>query len=401
VSVRRHYVLAAGGTGGHMVPAHALGRELARRGHRVALITDERGKRIPGLFEDIETHVMPAGRVAGGPLGWFKAWLGIRAGREMARRLYREFKPTAVVGFGGYPALPALLGALDCGVGTAVHEQNAVLGRVNRLLAGRVDAIATAYPLVQRLKPRYLSKTHLVGNPVREEVKIIGRARFPEYGEETGFNLLVTGGSQGATILSSVVPAGLGLLPERLRNRLKIVQQCRPEDIDAVRASYQQLGLKAELTTYLEDLPSVLAESHLVIARAGASTIAELTVAGRPAILVPLPSAMDDHQTANAHEMAAEGGARAIPQSQFTPERLALEIMSVAADPEVLIAAAAHAKACGRPRATEDLADLIESFGRTPVMDAIGDRERGKAKVVPGLAPGAATRSFCLQEMIG
>ena len=398
MSVRRHYVLAAGGTGGHMVPAHALGRELARRGHRVALITDERGKRIPGVFEDIETHVMPAGRVAGGPLGWFKAWLGIRAGREMARRLYRGFKPTAVVGFGGYPALPALLAALDCGVATAVHEQNAVLGRVNRLLAGRVDAIATAYPTVQRLKPKFLSKTHLVGNPVREEVKAIGRARFPEYGEDGPFNLLVTGGSQGATILSTVVPAGLGLLPEAVRKRLKIVQQCRPEDIDAVRASYQQLGLDAELTTYLEDLPSVLAQSHLVIARAGASTIAELTVAGRPAILVPLPSAMDDHQTANAHEMAAEGGARAIVQSDFTPERLASEMMSLIADPEALIAAAAHAKACGRPRATEDLADLIESFGRTPVMDAIGDIERGKAKVVPGLAPGAATRILALQR---
>jgi len=390
VSIQRHFVLAAGGTGGHMVPAHALGRELARRGHRVALITDERGKRIPGLFEDIETHVMPAGRVTGGPFGWLKAWAGIRAGRIMARRLYREFKPTAVVGFGGYPALPALLAALDSGVATAVHEQNAVLGRVNRLLAGRVDAIATAYPVVQRLKPKFVKKTHLVGNPVREEVKAIGRARFPEYGEHTPFNLLVTGGSQGATILSSVVPAGLGLLPEALRARLKVVQQCRPEDIDAVRAEYHTLGLNAELTTYLEDLPSVLAASHLVIARAGASTIAELTVAGRPAILVPLPSAMDDHQTANAHEMAAEGGARAVPQTQFTPERLAQEIMSVAGDPEALIAAAARAKACGRPMATEDLADLIESFGRTPVMDAIGDDKRGKVAPAPGLIAGGA-----------
>lgn len=389
MKVKRHFVLAAGGTGGHLVPAHALAGELARRGHQVALITDERGKRIPGLFDGIATHVMPAGRVAGGPLGWFKAWLGIRAGRAMARKLHREFKPTAVVGFGGYPALPALLAALDCGVATVVHEQNAVLGRVNRLLAGRVDAIATAYPDVQRLKPRYAFKTHLVGNPVREEVKAIGRERFPHYGEETPLNLLVTGGSQGATILSSVVPAGLGLLPESLRVRLKIVQQCRPEDIDAVRAEYNKLGLDAELTTYLEDLPSVLAASHLVIARAGASTIAELTVAGRPAILVPLPSAMDDHQTANAHEMAIEGGARAIPQAQFTPERLASEILSFAGDPEALIAAAAHAKRCGRPLATEDLADLVESFGRTPVMDAIGDDQPAKVQAVPGLAAGA------------
>jgi UDP-N-acetylglucosamine--N-acetylmuramyl-(pentapeptide) pyrophosphoryl-undecaprenol N-acetylglucosamine transferase len=339
---------------------------------------------------------MPAGRPAGGPLGWIKAWFGIRAGREMARKLYRDFQPTAVVGFGGYPALPALLAALDLGICTAVHEQNAVLGRVNRLLSGRVDAIATAYPDVQRLKPKFASKTHLVGNPVREEVKAIGRERFPEYGPETPLNLLVTGGSQGATILSTVVPAGLGLLPESLHARLKIVQQCRPEDIEAVRATYKSLGIAAELTTYLEDLPSVLASSHLVIARAGASTIAELTVAGRPAILVPLPSAMDDHQTANAHEMAVEGGARAIPQAQFTPERLASEILSFAGEPEALIAAAAHAKKCGRPLATEDLADLIESFGRTPVMDAIGDEERGKVQVAPGLAAtGSAQSSLC------
>ncbi|WP_116091479.1 undecaprenyldiphospho-muramoylpentapeptide beta-N-acetylglucosaminyltransferase [Sphingomonas crusticola] len=390
MKVQRHFVLAAGGTGGHMVPAHALGRELARRGHRVALVTDERGKRIPGLFADIETHVMPAGRVAGGPLGWLKAWVGIRAGRAMARQLYRDLRPTAVIGFGGYPALPALLAALDSGVVTAVHEQNAVLGRVNRLLARRVDAVATAYPDVQRLKPRYAAKTHLVGNPVREEVKAIGRARFPEYGVDTPLNLLVTGGSQGATILSSVVPAGLGLLPEPLRARIKVVQQCRPEDIEAVRATYNKLGIAAELTTYLEDLPSVLAASHLVIARAGASTIAELTVAGRPAILVPLPSAMDDHQTANAHEMGVEGGARAIPQSQFTPERLAAEILSLTGEPEALIAAAAHAKACGRPNATEDLADLVEGFGRTPVMDAIGDTKRGKSKPAGALAIGSA-----------
>jgi UDP-N-acetylglucosamine--N-acetylmuramyl-(pentapeptide) pyrophosphoryl-undecaprenol N-acetylglucosamine transferase len=178
-----------------------------------------------------------------------------------------------------------------------------------------------------------------------------------------------------------------------MRARLKVVQQCRPEDIDAVRAEYQRLHIVAELTTYLEDLPSVLAASHLVIARAGASTIAELTVAGRPAILVPLPSAMDDHQTANAHEMAVEGGARAIPQAQFTAERLASEIVSLAGDPEALISAAAHAKACGRPNATEDLADLIEGFGRAPVGEAISDRKRVGAKLPNGLAIGSARTS--------
>jgi len=385
VTVTRSFILAAGGTGGHMVPAHALAGELIARGHQVALITDDRGARIPGLFDGVPVHIMPAGRVAGGPLGWLKAWLGIRAGRKMARRLYTEVEPTAVIGFGGYPALPALLAALDAGVKTAVHEQNAVLGRVNRLLAGRVDAIATAYPDVQRLKPAYASKAHLVGNPVRDVVIEIGRAPFPVPVGDTPIRLLVTGGSQGATILSTVVPDSVARLGAGLRARLHIVQQCRPEDIDAVRARYADIGVEARLDTYLTDLPTELSLAHLVVARAGASTIAELTVAGRPAILVPLPSAMDDHQTANAREMAMRGGAQTIAQTDFTPERLARALTEWLGDNEALIAAAAHAKACGRPNATRDLADLVESLGRTPVMDAIGDRERGAIVAQPAM----------------
>lgn len=391
MTVTRHFVLAAGGTGGHMVPAHALAAELGARGHRVALITDARGARIPGLFDGVETHVMPAGRVQGGPIGWLRAWFGIRAGRAMARRLHRGFAPTAVVGFGGYPALPAVLAGLDEGIATAVHEQNAVLGRVNRLLAGRVNAIATAYPDVARLKPRFRAKTRLVGNPVREVVREIGRRPFPAPAPGGPIRILVTGGSQGAAILSAIVPTGLGRLAEPVRRRLNIVQQCRPEDIEGVRAAYAGFGITAELATYLEDLPARLDAAHLVIARAGASTIAELTVAGRPSILVPLPSAMDDHQTANARELAAAGGAKAIAQADFTPDTLARAITEWVDDPEALIAAAAHAKACGLPNAAQDLADLVEGFGRPPVMDAIGDDVRGTAVPAPaGLVAGGA-----------
>lgn len=353
------FVLAAGGTGGHMMPAHALAGVLKARGHEVALITDERGRRIPGLFDGLEVHVMPAGRVQGGPIGWLKAWSGIRAGRAMAKRLFKTKKPKAVIGFGGYPAYPALLAALDTKVATGVHEQNAVLGRVNRLLARRVDLIATAYRTVQRLRPRDAAKVYLVGNPVRDEVKRIGRAAFPPLWGDSAVRVLVTGGSQGASILSEVVPDGLGLVPEPLRGRLKVVQQCRPEDIDRVRASYARLGITAELSTYLEDLPAVLANTHLVVARAGASTIAELTVAGRPAILVPLPSAMDDHQTANAAEMAETGGAISIAQKDFTPERLARAVTELSAH---LADAGLKAKAAGHPDAAEKLADLVEAL---------------------------------------
>jgi UDP-N-acetylglucosamine--N-acetylmuramyl-(pentapeptide) pyrophosphoryl-undecaprenol N-acetylglucosamine transferase len=386
VSIVRHFVLAAGGTGGHMVPAHALAAELMARGHHVALVTDERGAKIPGLFDGVQTHILPAGRIAGGPIGWLRAGRSILAGRAMARRLNETFRPAAVVGFGGYPALPALLAALKDGIPTAIHEQNAVLGRVNRLLAGRVDAIATAYPEVERLKPKYAGKTVLVGNPVRDIVKQIGNRPFPSLSADSPFRVLVTGGSQGATILGDVVPDGLGQLPVALRQRLQVTQQCRPEDIEQVRAKYAFLGIPADLATYFADLPDKLALAHLVIARAGASTIADVSVAGRPAILVPLPSAMDDHQTANAREMAMSGGARAIAQSGFTPAELARQIEHVAGEPDTLINAASRARACGRPHAAQDLADLVERLGRTPVMDGLPASEPAHGQLKGALA---------------
>lgn len=369
MSVKRHFVLAAGGTGGHMVPAHALAAELIARGNRVALITDERGARIPGLFDGVETHLLPAGRLTGGPIGWLKAWRNIRAGREMARTFYEGFRPSAVVGFGGYPALPAVLAAFRSGIPAAVHEQNAVLGRVNRLLARKVAAIATSYPDVQRLNPRYADKVTLVGNPVRAEVAALRDEPFPMLDEDGVFRLLVTGGSQGASVLSKVVPEGLGLLPVGFRRRLQVTQQCRPEDITAVRAQYAALGIPADLATYLPDLPERLAWSHLVIARAGASTIAELTEAGRPAILVPLPSATDDHQTVNVREMVAAGGARSIPQDKFVPVELAKQMQKLAIEPGALENAARRAWGCGRPNAVRDLADLVEGLGRAPIME--------------------------------
>jgi len=378
--ITRHFVLAAGGTGGHMVPAHALAEELMRRGHRITLITDARGAKIPGLFEGVDVQIMPAGRIAGGPIGWLKAANQILKGRAMAKRLYRSIEPAAVVGFGGYPAFPAVAAAASMGIATAVHEQNAVLGRVNRLLAGKVDAIATAYEQIDRLRPAYARKVELVGNPVRDEVLALREQHFPAM--EGNFNLLVTGGSQGASILSAVVPDGLALLPEDTRKRLKVTQQCRAEDIDQVRARYTELGISAELATYLPDMPRILATSHLVIARAGASTIAELTAAGRPAILIPLPSATDDHQTSNAREMVKSGGARMIAQAEFTPERLAKEMVEYGLDEESLAMAAAHARAVGHPDAARDLADLVERIGRTPGMDPL-PVEEPQTRAVP------------------
>ncbi|HVM22204.1 MAG TPA: UDP-N-acetylglucosamine--N-acetylmuramyl-(pentapeptide) pyrophosphoryl-undecaprenol N-acetylglucosamine transferase, partial [Sphingomicrobium sp.] len=314
-----NFVLAAGGTGGHMIPAHALAAELRSRGHGVLLITDDRGARFPGLFKDVPVHILPAGRLGGGPIGWLKALASVARGRGEAKRLYRDHPPDAVVGFGGYPAFPALLAASALNVPTVLHEQNAVMGRVNRLLAGEAAAIGTAYDEVDRLKPRYRDKAVLIGNPVRDEIARLGELPFPPFDEGGPLKILVTGGSQGATVLSQVVPAGLGLLDPSLRHRLQVVQQCRPDDIERVRAQYAELGIPAELTTYIEDMAEKLGDAHLMIGRAGASTVAELSAAGRPAILIPFAAATDDHQTANARELVNAGGARAIDQASFTP----------------------------------------------------------------------------------
>ena len=379
----RHFVLAAGGTGGHLLPAFALATELDRRGHHVALITDKRGAQIPGKPDFMPAHVLPAGRFGKNPLQWLKGAKAVWEGRTMALRLFDSFQPSAVVGFGGYPSLPAILASTSADIPTVVHEQNAVLGRVNRLFAGRVNAIATAYPDVQRLKPAHKDKVFLVGNPVRAEVLTLRDDPFPSYGEDGLLRVLVTGGSQGARVLSEVVPDGLAMLPPAIRQRLQVTQQCRPEDLDAVRERYRNHGIPAELATYFEDMQSRLADAHLFIGRAGASTIAELTAVGRPAILIPLPIATDDHQAFNAREMAKAGGARMIRQDKFEAKELAKQIRVLADDPQGLSNAAHAAWNCGRPKAVEDLADLVESFGGADMMDVIrvgGNNARGASQ---------------------
>jgi len=396
-TVSRHYVLAAGGTGGHLTPAFALAHALERRGHHVALITDARGAAIPGKPDFLTAHVLPAGRFTANPLSWPKAIRAVLEGRRMALRLYETFAPTAVVGFGGYPALPALLAARSAKVPSVIHEQNAVLGRVNRLLSGRVDAIATSYPEVDRLAEKHAGKVHLVGNPVQPQIIDLRSEPFPAFTADGLFRVLVTGGSQGASILSQIVPDGLAMLPPALRGRLQVTQQCRPEDLEAVRARYAEYGIPAELGTYFEDMDARLADTHLFIGRAGASTIAELTAVGRPAILIPLPIATDDHQSANTREIVAAGGARMIRQPMITvkePESysgdkanavrsrqtdiiqkmkkdVCRQIQAMAQHPETLATAAHAAWNCGRPDAAEKLADLVESFGGAPIQDVI------------------------------
>ena len=367
----RHYILAAGGTGGHLIPAYALANELHLRGHHVALITDERGAMLPGRPDFLTAHVLPAGRFGKNPFKWMQGFRAVLEGRQMARRLMDAYDPSAVVGFGGYPSLPGMLASTSAGVPTVIHEQNAVLGRVNRLLAGRVSAIATAYPDIARLKAKHLAKTYLVGNPVRTEVLALRDEDYPAFTDNGILRVLVTGGSQGARVLSEVVPDGMAMLQPALRQRLQITQQCRPEDLERVRERYRNHDIPAELGTYFEDMETRLADCHLFIGRAGASTIAELTAVGRPAILIPLPIATDDHQAANTSEMVQAGGARMIRQDRFDAKELAKQIQAMAQAPHTLANAAHGAWNCGRPNAARDLADLVESFGGAEMMDVI------------------------------
>ena len=371
MTATRHFLLAAGGTGGHMLPAYALAGELIARGHRVALVSDDRGLRIPGAPAEMETHVLPAGRVSGGPIGWIKAALAIRKGRAMAIDLIRDFDPAVAVGFGGYPSLPSLLAARATKRPSVVHEQNAVLGRTNRMLASGVNAIAVAYRNIQRLPEACEDKRHLTGNPVREEIIAIRDDGFPPLPEDGIFRLLVVGGSLGATVLSEVVPAAIAMLPRALLDRLQVVQQCREDDIETVRAKYADLGVAAECAPYIQDFPERLRWAHLVIARAGASTVAELACAGRPAIFVPYPHAMDDHQTYNVVDMVEAGGAVAFAQPDFTAGAVAKHIQRMALEPGALEDAAERAASCGLPDATRDLANLVESLAAPPMMDVI------------------------------
>ncbi len=375
-----------------MLPAFALGAELMARGHRVMLVSDDRGQRIPGVPDGMAVELLPAGRMTGGPLGWVRGGLAIARGRRAARRLIRDFAPTAVAGFGGYPSLPTLLAASSLNVPMLIHEQNAVLGRVNRLMAGRVQAIATAYRRVQRLDAKYAAKVHMTGNPVRADILALRAEDFIAPAPGGIIRLLVIGGSLGATILSDVVPAAIAVLPRALAARLQVVQQCRAEDVDRVRAAYTDLGVPAVCEPYFADMARLLGDAHLFIGRAGASTVAEIGVAGRPAVFVPFPGAMDDHQRHNVADLVQAGGAWALAQPDFTPAALAKLLQRLADDGDALAHAAAAAARCGLPMATQDLADLMEQVGGAPMMDVIRVGAAQGARRQTAVRPSGAAR---------
>lgn len=356
----RTIALAAGGTGGHLFPAEALASVLVSRGHSVHLLTDGRAEKYGEAFPPETVHRIISATFAGGAPQRAKAAAKLALGLGQAFVLVRRLKPAVCIGFGGYPTVPPVLAASLAGVPTVIHEQNAVLGRANRFLASRVTAIAAGTARVA-LSERDRPKMVETGNPIRPAVREAADAPYPPVGPDAQLKLLVFGGSQGARFLSEVVPGAVGQLDRTFQRRLAVTQQCRPEDIETVRATYERLGVTADLSPFFRDLPARIAASHLVISRAGASTVAELSAIGRPAIMVPLPHALDLDQHANAAILADAGGGWTIRQEQLTPERLAIELRHLLEKPERLAKAAAAARRVGRLDAAERLADLVEA----------------------------------------
>jgi UDP-N-acetylglucosamine--N-acetylmuramyl-(pentapeptide) pyrophosphoryl-undecaprenol N-acetylglucosamine transferase len=356
-------LLAAGGTGGHLFPAEALAEALARRGVIVDLATDHRAERYGYRFPAQRIHVVASETLRGrDPVSIARTAVMLGIGVVQALRLIGDIKPAAVVGFGGYPTIPPVMAATLRNIPTVIHEQNAVMGRANRLLALRVGAIATSFAGVLDRAPKLNVKATRTGNPVRSLV--IAAATQPYVGPASAnaLRILAFGGSQGARIMADIVPAAVQRLDPQVRRRLTIVQQAREEDLARVKEFYAQAAVAAEVAPFFDDLPARIGAAHLVIARSGASTVAELTAIGRPAILVPLPHALDQDQSANAAVLENAGGAIRVTQNDFTPERLAKEICALASAPQKLVAMAAAARSQGAIDAAERLADLVEKM---------------------------------------
>jgi UDP-N-acetylglucosamine--N-acetylmuramyl-(pentapeptide) pyrophosphoryl-undecaprenol N-acetylglucosamine transferase len=353
-------LLAAGGTGGHLFPAEALGGELMKRGLRVRLITDSRALRYSGLFTRDTIDVVPSETVRSrNPLSLARTGVMLGAGMVVALNLLRRLKPVAVVGFGGYPTLPPLVAARLCGVPSVIHEANAVFGRANRFLSSRVSAIATSLPGVLGRDPQLAAKTTIVGMPMRPAILAAAGVKFTAPDTTGPFRLLVTGGSQGARVMADIVPGAIEKLEPSLWSRLVLTQQVREEDMARVRAVYDRLKISAELAPFFNDLPARLAANHLIVSRSGAGTVSELAAIGRPSILVPLPGSIDQDQFANAGVLSEVGGALRIVQAELTSDRLAAEISALAAEPARLTAMADAARKVGRLDAAQRLADLV------------------------------------------
>jgi len=354
--LQKTIVLSAGGSGGHLFPAQALAGALAGRGRDIVVMTDTRFSNYATAFPRARIQIVPSS-----PLNSIAAPFKILAGVAIAMAKLLKLKPAAVIGFGGYPSVPVMLAASLARLPTAIIEQNAVVGRANRLVMNRVKVVAAAFPIA-RFAPTDKSKIVLTGNPLRPDIEALWGTPYSAPQADGPLRLLVFGGSQGARAMSEIVPAALTRLPHDVKKRLSVVQQCRPEDIETVRQIYANAEIRAELQSFFSDLPRRMAESHLVIARSGAGTVAELMAIGRPAILVPLPGALDDNQTPNAEILSQADAGWCVAQSDLTPDFLAQMLLRIFGDPVGLMLRAASAHKLATPHAAEKLADVVDDL---------------------------------------
>ena len=361
---QRTILLSAGGTGGHLYPAEALAQELLRRGHRVVIVTDKRGHAFKSLGDKVDIHVVSAATMSGGVVNKLRAVTRMGTGVVQAQRLLSKVKPDVVIGFGGYPSVPAVLAAQLTGVPTLLHEQNAVLGKANALLAGKARVIATALPGTKGMKDKDAQKIVTTGNPVRDAIVGVRDAAYPQ--DDSRLNILITGGSQAAKVFSEIVPEAVALLPQDLRARLDIVQQCREDMIEVTQKAYAKTGVKAEVKAFFSDMAERLKACQLFIGRSGASTVAEVAAVGRPAIFVPYPGHADMQQLHNANVIATRGGGWVMLQQDFTAAALAQKLTDLMTTPAQLASAAAASKACGESHAAQKLADVVEKTLPTP-----------------------------------
>lgn len=356
---QRTILLSAGGTGGHLYPAEALAQELLARGHKVVIVTDKRGQAFKSLGDRVDIHVVRAATLKAGVLSKVGAVKDMSLGLFQAQKLLRRVKPDVIVGFGGYPSVPAVLAGQMLGMPTLLHEQNAVLGKANVLLADRAVTIATALPVTKGVKAKNQPKLITTGNPVRPDIVAVRGEEYPQPSDK--LNIFITGGSQAAKVFSDIVPDAVGQLPPELRARLTIVQQCREDMVEVTRQKYASHGVGVEIKAFFSDMAERLRACQLFIGRSGASTVAEIATVGRPAIFVPYPGHADQQQKHNAEVLADKGGAWVMLQNDFTAATLANRLTDLLGHPEKLTNAAAAAKTCGQPAAAQKLADVVES----------------------------------------
>lgn len=377
-------VLAAGGTGGHLFPAQALAEELQRRGYEIHLITDARVRDYGSDFPAARVYDVPSATIT-----WRRPWaLPRRAwrlwrGYGLSKTILLQAKPSVVVGFGGYPSFPPIAAAARLRLPIIIQEQNAVMGRANRALASRAAVIASSFPTIASLPPALRAKVQLTGNPVRSQVLKLAKSPYDKPTAEKIFRILVFGGSQGARFFSEIMPLAAAELAGAMRRKLKITQQCRPEDIDQVKARYEELGIEHEVAAFFTDLPKRMAGAHLVICRSGASTIAELTVIGRPAILVPLPHAVDNDQLRNAESFTSAGGGWLLPQAELTAETLAATLTHLRYHEGDLMNAAKAAAEQGRPDAARRLADVVEGLAAARIKMFVPEKASLRHEATP------------------